>query len=178
MKKLVLTIILLSFLQGCMYYYKVQTVKPVQFNDIKLYDSLNKYLILHYGDSAWHIYGLEFTANALSGKISDLPENHLKFKTTKTDRGNRYHKDFDSNESNVLEEVHLYLQDSLFSEINVNDSIKIDFSTISKAEVYKKAKGRTLSSWLVPIFGVPIIATGILTIIVVITISNGKFVDL
>ena len=166
MKKLLLSIILLSTLQGCMYYYKVQTVKPVQFNDIKLYDSLNKYLVLHYGDSAWHLFGVDIGVNAFSGKISDLPKDHLKYKTTKPEKANRYHKDFESNEANVLEEVHLYLQDSLFYEIKSNESIKIDFSIISKAEVYKKAKGRTLSSWLIPGLGVPIIGAGIIAFIV------------
>ena len=166
MKKLLLSIILLSTLQGCMYYYKVQTVKPVRFNDIKLYDSLNKYLVLHYGDSAWHFTELDISADVLSGKISDLPKNHQKYKSTKPGKATRYLKDFESDESNVLEEVHLYLQDSLFYEIKSNDRIKIDFSMISKAEVYKKAKGRTLSSWLIPGLGVPIIAAGIIVFIV------------
>jgi hypothetical protein len=132
---------------------------------------MNKYLIVHFGDSAWHLSRIDMVESSLSGKISTLPDNHLKYKTTQADSSNRYIKKL--NESCVLEEVHLYVKDSLFSDLNSNDSIKISISAIIKAEVYKKAKGRTIVSWLVPGLGIPILAVGIIALIAGLSMSGG-----
>jgi hypothetical protein len=161
MKKLIPVILVLSLIQGCMFYYKVQTIRPAYINDIRHYDSLNKYFILHVKDSAWHLTELKLTSNDLSGLISALPDNRLKYKMTKTKGGNRYKQ---NRESCVLEEVHIYLQDSLFTGIKAGDNIRITFSTISKLEVYNKAKGRTLVSWLTPAIVGTAIGGGILVI--------------
>ena len=159
MKKIIPLILLLSFLQGCMFYYKVQTIKPVNLNDIKQFDSLNKYFILHVKDSAWNLSELEITSHEVSGITSVLPDNRFKFKITKSHGKNRYKKNKENNETYVLEEVHIYLQDSLFTGIKVGDKIKISLSTISKVEVYQKAVGRTVVSWLMPVI-VPTVIVG------------------
>lgn len=50
------------------------------------------------------------------------------------------------NESDVLEEVHLYISDSLFLPKPDGGSVQIVFSKIQLAEVYVKAGGRTTAS--------------------------------
>lgn len=149
-----------------MYYYKVQTVHNVTPYDIRKYDSLNKYLIVHQRDSAWHLSSLGITGNTLSGKLSVLPENRYKFLTTKPNTGNRYKKSRETDESYILEEVHLYISDSMAHEHYYNGNIQVAFSALSNAEVYQKASGRTSVSWLIPVFGGIILVGGAVGVIV------------
>ncbi len=168
-----LALIFLGLLPGCRFYFKVQTVKKVSYKEIKKYYTLNKYFILHQGDSAWNLSFPRVTDSIISGNLVVLPDYHWKFKTTKTHGGNRYKNTRKHDESFVLSEVHLYLQDSIFPKINSGDSIKLAYSTIGKAEVYKKAKGRTTASWLIPALGGPILAVGILAIVIAADIQGG-----
>lgn len=158
---LVMAFLLLGSLQGCMFYYKVQTVSQVTPSEVKKYDSLNKYIILHQRDKAWHLSQTLISDSTLYGKLSVLPENRYKFLTTKPNQGNRYVKNENSNESYVLDEVHLYIPDSVVSEKYDSGSIKMAFSKIQNAEVYVKAKGRTSASWLVPAIGGTVLVGGI-----------------
>jgi hypothetical protein len=162
-----IALLLLCSLQGCKYYYKVQPVSKVTHQEVKKFDSLDKYIILHQRDKAWHFSKTIISKDTLYGELSVLPENRYKFLTTKPTGGNRYIKNFDPNESYVLEEVHVYLSDSVVPEKYDSGNIKIAFSKIQNAEVYVKAKGRTNASWLVPAIGVPVIAGGIVAIIAV-----------
>jgi hypothetical protein len=145
-----IALLLSCSLQSCMYYYKVQTVSKVTPQEVKKYDSLKKYIIVHQKDKAWHLSQALISENTLYGKLSVLPENRYKFLTTKPTRGNRYIKKKEPNELYVLEEVHLYVSDSVVPEKYDSGSIKVAFSNIQNAEVYVKAKGRTNASWLVP----------------------------
>ncbi|MEI7982087.1 MAG: hypothetical protein WCI71_10570 [Bacteroidota bacterium] len=169
-------LILLSFfissLQGCMFYYKVQTINTVTSQDMKKYDSLNKYFILHQKDSAWHISKLKITDNALSGDLSLLPENRWKFLTTKPKGGNRYIKNKKPYESYVIEEIHLYISDSVVQKQLECGNIQLALPAIKYAEIYKKAKGRTTSSWLIPALGMPVIAGGLAAIIIGISVNS------
>jgi hypothetical protein len=173
MKKLFIPMFLLIFLSGCMYYYKIQTVRPVAANTFKQYDSLNKYLILHLKDTAWHLSVMNIKDIELFGKLSTLPDYRMKYKTTKPNAWNRYKRMEVQDENYVLEEVHLYLQDSLFSEVYAGDAINLQYSAISKVDVYIKDKGKTTASWLIPAFGVPVLGLIILILIAGASMSGG-----
>lgn len=162
-----IVLLLLGSLQGCMFYYKVQAVSKVTPQEVKKYDSLNKYIIMHQRDKAWHLSQPLISDNTLYGKLSVLPENHYKFLTTKPTGGNRYIKNKQPNESHVIEEVHLYVLDSVVPEKYDSGSIKVAFSKIQNAEVYVEAKGRTNASWLVPAIGGPALFVGIIAIVAV-----------
>ena len=155
MRKFILLIALLYLFTGCMSYYKVQTEKSVSENSLLQYTTQNKYLILHRGDSAWHLSDEKIILNALSGNLSDLPANRYKFKTTKLKGSTRYKNNPQEDETLVLEEVHLYLNDSQYSGLRSESSINIPLSAFSKAEVYIKDKGKTRRSWLFPILSFP-----------------------
>ncbi len=167
--RIAIALLFLGSLQGCMFYYKVQPVNRVTPLEVKKYDSLNKYIILHQRDKAWHFSQPLISENTLYGKLSVLPENRYKFQTTKPRGGNRYIKNKDPYESYVLEEVHLYLSDSVVPVKYDSGSIKIAFSKIQNAEIYVKAKGRTSASWLVPAFVGSAVGGGVIfgTILVV-----------
>ena len=135
-------------LQGCHFYYKVQTVKPVVADSFKQYDSLNKYLILHQRDSTWHLSNCEITGDILTGKLEALPYYRLDYLTTDPCKYNRYKYE---NRINVLNQVHFYIQDSTLPEFHTGNDIRIPLSSLQKAEVYQKAKGKTAVSWIWPI---------------------------
>ena len=143
-------LVFLGSLQGCKYYFKVQTIKKVAPQEVKIFDSVNKYFIVHLRDSAWHLSNPILTGNTLSGELTALPENRYKFLTTKPIGSNRYLKNEEIDESYVLEEVHLYLTDSLWREKHTTGNIQIAFSSIQNTEIYIKDKGKTTVSWLLP----------------------------
>lgn len=163
---------LVSF-QGCRYYYRVQTVEKVSPQNIKTCDSLNKLLVLHQNKSAWQLSGYAVTDNMLSGTLSVLPGNCHQYKTTSLKRGNRYRKD---DRIVVLNQVHLYLNDTIVPKFTTGDEVKIDFSAVHKAEIYVKDKGRTTVSWVVPTvlgtMGVAIVAAATTAAIVALTKSS------
>jgi len=166
MKKLLLPFALLCFFTGCMSYYKVQTEKPVSENSLQQYAVQNKYLILHCGDSAWHVSVQNITKNELSGNLTVLPTNRCKFKTTKINSGSRYKNSPQTDESYVIEEVHLYLSDSQYSGLKSESSINIPLSAFTKADVYIKDKGKTIRSWLIPVLSFPAAIIVLVAIIV------------
>ena len=171
-----LLLLSLTLFQGCKSYYKVQTINKVTKQKIKKYDSLNKYLILHQADSAWHLADPGYNDNIIYGKLCNLSDDHLKYLTTSSDpeEGNRYKKNKKIDESAVLTEVHLYLnqKDTLVPKFAAGDSVRIAYSAIQKADEYNKNKGRTLASWLVPGIGVPLLIGGIVAILAVTTMNN------
>jgi hypothetical protein len=166
-----LAFIFLASIQGCKYYYKVKTVNKITAEDMKNFESLNKYLILHHGASAWHISEQRYNNEEISGKLSDLPAYHLKYQTTDSNFANRYKDTKNHNESDVLNEVHLYTADSLLPKFETGDYFKIAFSAIIKTQIYQKAQGRTTVSWLLPVI-TPIIVIGGLVAITAVTKSS------
>ena len=159
----------LCSLQGCMYYYKVQAVSPVGQPEIKTFTTFDKYLILHQREKAWHLSQPMISGTTLYGKLSALPENRYKFQTTKPKGGNKYIK---KSESYILEEVHLYVSDSLVPQKPDTGSFQIAFSQIQHAEVYIKAQGRTTASWLIPGIGGPVLAGCAVAAIIGASLSN------
>jgi hypothetical protein len=173
-----IALLILCSLQGCKYYYKVQTVNQVTHQEVKKFDSLNKYIILHQRDKAWHFSKILFTNDMLYGELSVLPENRYKFQATKPTGGNRYIKNKEPNESYVLEEVHLFVKDSVVPAQYNTGNIKIAFSSIQHAEVYVKAKGRTTASWLVPGVGGTVLAGGLAATIAIIVSMSTMHINL
>ena len=165
-----LALIFLGPFQSCNY-YKVQTISRVTPQEIRKYDSLNKYFILHQGDSAWHLDRIAVKENSFAGEVGVLPEYRYMFLKTNPKGGNRYRSTKKHDESYVLDEVHLYVKDSVVPKMRAGDNISLDCSAVGKAEVYKKASGRTTASWVVPIVA-PIVIIGGFIAIVALTKSS------
>ena len=182
-KPVLFPIIILGSLQSCMFFYKVQTVHNITYHEIRQYDSLNKYIILHQEDTAWLLSVIEYDKNRIIGKISLLPHDHMKYKTTDPKKANRYIKG-DKNikskkppETVVLDEVHIYINDTLIINHSNDDIVNIPLSGIIKVEIYQKAKGKTTLSWIIPIAG-GIILTGGLIAIIWVLISQSLYFGL
>ncbi len=166
---IVFSLAVLCSLQGCMYYYKVKAVSPVGQPEVKTFTTVDKYLILHQREKAWHLSQPLISGTTLYGKLTALPENRYKFQTTKPKGGNRYIK---KSESYILEEVHLYVSDSLVSQKPDTGSFQIAFSQIQHAEVYVKARGQSTASWLILGIGGPVLAGCAVAAIIASSISN------
>jgi hypothetical protein len=167
-----LLMMVLCSLQGCMYYYKVQTVSPVAQQEVKTFTSGDKYIILHQRDSAWHLSQPLVSENILYAKLTKLPDNRYKFMTTKPEGGNRYIKRKSMDESYLLDEVHLYVPDSVVPAQTDSGSVQVAFSKILNAEVYVKAKGRTNASWLVPGIGGSVLGVGVAVGVIGVAVSS------
>jgi hypothetical protein len=164
-----MAVISLHFLTGCSYYFKVETKTRVTAEDIRWADFDHKYMILHHGATALNLSKPEITDNMVSGNLSMLPNSRLQYKSTDPGRANRYKKvDIDL----IMDQVHVYLQDSILSEIQNGDNIKFDVSAIGKMETYQKAKGRTTASWVIPAIGGTVLAAAGVVIIVALTKSS------
>ncbi len=169
-----LSLMILCSLQGCKYYYKVQTVSPVAQKEVETFTSGHKYIILHQRDNAWHLLQPLISENTLYASLSELPGNRYKFQTTKPKGGNRYIK---STESNVLQEVHLYVADSADTVKSYIGNVRIPLSEIQHAEVYVKDKGRTNASWLVPGIGGAALLVGVVAGIIVVMSSMNMSIN-
>ena len=149
--------LLLIVLQGCMQYYKVKTIKSIGVSELEKYIAENKYIILHQDSLARHLYNPRIMRNTLSGVLVDLPINHLRYKTTKYNQGNRYRNTKLNNESFVLNEVHLYLWNPVIREFGLVKEVEIPLAEISYADVYSEDKFETAISWGAIPVGLPVI---------------------
>jgi hypothetical protein len=165
-------IILAVALTGCKFYYQVETVKPVAQQQIHAYKTSGKYLIVHQGNQAWNLVNPGCSAEHLSGVLSTLPADHMKYKATNPNTPNRYLRNRDHPEMGVLEEVHLYVNDYYAPWFATGDSIRISYANLNRAEVYVKDKGKTTSSWVVPALVTPIVVVGVVAAIAALTKSS------
>jgi hypothetical protein len=159
-----LAVFFLSSLQGCMNYYKAQTFKTVTAREIKKYDYENKYFIVHRDTLAWHLSGIEVNDESLAGNLSAVPAERSAYQITKPKGGHRYKG---KDRYNVLDQVHLYLQDSAALAIDSSGHIKVALTDIKKIEVYQKAKGRTTFSWVFP----PVLTVGVAAMVAAILVA-------
>jgi len=154
-------------MQGCKFYYKVQTEPRIAQTDISRFESLDKYMILHRGDNAWHMKDVAVAAGFLSGTLADLPADHLLYLKTNPEKGNRYKKIGKYDETCVLQEVHLYVGEASMPALKNGDRVKVAVDSIRKAEIYQMDKCKTNMSWLIPGIGVPVLlGAGIVGIVV------------
>lgn len=160
-----LILLFLNFTTGC-YYYRVQTYPKITADELITYDSAGKYLILHYADTAWHLDSLKVEGRLFTGTISPLPIEHQKYKTTTHEKSNRYRRSVEIDESDVIKEVHLFVNDIDM----IQDSIISGRTySITGVDVYNKDKRKTTLSWVLPFIIVPIpllILVGISAVVV------------
>jgi hypothetical protein len=164
----ILLIAFLNLIQGCFYYKVRKSEGPVQPALIKV-QSDRKFIILHQDKQVWHFTNIIVNENTVSGTISKLI-GHTKYTTTLPEGVNRYKKNGKKDESEVLNEVHIYITGSIQpTDIAVSFPIK----SINKIELYDPASGATTASW---IFSGLAIALPVLAIIVALTKQSCPFI--
>ena len=163
-----LILVFLNLTTGC-YYYKVNTKTELVPEDVRWENFNDKYLIVHAGDSAWHMSNISIDANSLYCSISAMPDNHKMYLKTNPEKSNRFIKGEVGYEGDVINEVHLYTS----GQVMITDtSLSADFSSLEKMEVYSYNPKRTGTSIVVPILIVLGAATIVLFIMVLIALAS------
>jgi hypothetical protein len=93
-----------------------------------------------------------------------------KYDITDSKGGQRYKR---KNEVDVLDQVHLYLKDSVVPAIDSSGHIKVAFKDIKKIEVYQKGRLRSTLSWVIPSIPLGMLVAGIVGMVVLVTSGNG-----
>jgi hypothetical protein len=154
-----LSLIFLILISGCNYYRVITKTRLIP-EDVRWEDFNQKYLILHFGDSAWYIRNISVDRKFLTGSLSPLPGNHMMYLETDPAASNRFTKSHTTNyEGDVITEVHLYT----FGPIVTKDTIvSMDFSSIYKMEVYNYDVRKSRNTYMVPVIvGVTVVGSAL-----------------
>jgi len=162
---------LMIMTSGC-YYFKVVRSAGQPTDVISSMQDEQKFTILHLGDKAWQLSDIIVSEVSFTGSITALV-GHDKYKTVKPDASNRYLKSKSYNESYLLNEVHIFINE--FSESG-KGRISVPVKAVEKIEIYDKDKGATAASWIFSSLGVAVGAIGVLAVIVALTKSSCPFV--
>jgi hypothetical protein len=133
---------------GC-HYFRVHSSTQPYADVIQKMQAEKKFIILHLDDKAWYFTDIQTDERNITGTLS-LLSGHDLYKTANPDKANRYKKSLPNNDENVQNEVHMYVSELEISE-RVNASIPVD--AIKKVEVYSKATGANVVSYLWPVLG-------------------------
>lgn len=174
---LILGLSMLFSLQGCMQYYKVKKVSNISESDMEKFITQKKFFIIHQENEARYLSNVAMQGNVITGELVNLNENQMKFKSTKPKGTTRFRNTEKHNESYIKNEVHLYLQKPSIKDFETAKQVMIPLSDIAYTDVYLKAKGKTIFSWLVPIVSV-YLGTSILLIVTLVNSINSINIDI
>ncbi len=175
--RLITFLLMLAFLNlsvGCRNYYKVNTYgtqRAQNATEISRLNDQEKFFIIHFAGEA-HLLDnitLNQSSSTLTGVFKRLPEYRQSYKTTDPEGVNRYK----TVEKEVLQEVHIYINE--YEEVD-ESMVSIPLSAIKKIEVYDKAQGATIASWVFGIGSVVLSASVLLIIIVLLTKESCPFI--
>ena len=161
----------MSMMNGC-YYFKVTKSAEPPRDVISKMQEKQKFIILHLDDKAWQFINITVNDESIEGTLSELA-GHNRYKSVNPDHSNRYLKRASSDESYVLDEVHIYV--SGYSE-KESGKISLPIKDIQKIEVYDKDTGATTASWIFSALGVTIGVLGVIFVILLLTKSSCPFV--
>lgn len=137
--------VLMYPISGCMYYFKA---KEKDINDSETQAELNlkgKYVILHNKGQTRNLFNIEVKDEFMSGRLQPVSIDHRNNLVLTRKGGNRYKK---KTESNVIDEVHIFVDDNLQIASKLETSFPI--SSIEKMYFYGKDNAATVSSWVIP----------------------------
>jgi hypothetical protein len=157
----------LTMIHGC-YYFRVNKSTESPAITISKMQDQQKFIILHLDDQIWQLSDIIIEKDNLTGKITAL-SGHEIYKRANPDKANRYRK----RESQILNEVHIYTTE--FTKIDAT-KVSIPIKAITKIDVFDKASGATIASWVFSGLAIGVGAWGILLIIVLLTKSSCPFI--
>jgi hypothetical protein len=139
----------LNLTQGC-YYFKVNTRNQPSSAMISGLNQEGKDFILHFNEKTFRLTDLDISNHILSGNIRDLDYSYYHYRV-KTDKPNRYLKKASQNQTYLLNEVHLYVDE--YTDQG-NNRITVPVSSVNKVEIYDKDIATTTGSWILGTLGV------------------------
>ncbi|WP_423129219.1 hypothetical protein [Gaoshiqia sp. Z1-71] len=161
----ILILLFLGFLSGC-FYYKVTEHDRLTPQNLDELNAKNKYFILHQGDFAWQLNDLKIENDILTGFASPLTDDKIRqLSLVDSNVSKRYYKNKKKNNSAIVNDVHLYVDDMSVS----SDVARIPLENITKMEIFDKNRGATTASWVAGTIGI----TAALAVMIAI-ISEGE----
>ncbi len=154
------------------YYFKVNTKQNPAPETIANLEEQGKNFILHFNDKIWKLNNVALTDKNLSGEVSETGDFNSR-PVVNTQKPNRYYKKANLNQSYLLKEVHLYVDELIQYE---NNKITIPSSSISKIEIYDKDTATTTGSWILGALGISASVVLILAILVAIFKESCPFI--
>ena len=147
--RVILILLFIGFLSGC-FYYKVTEHDRLTPQSLDELNAKNKYFILHQGEFAWQLSDLRIEKDVLTGISTPLPDDKITQLTSVNPKVKRYYKNKKKNNSAIVNDVHLYVNDTPFFA----DTAKIPLENITKMEIFDKNKGATTASWVAGTIGI------------------------
>jgi hypothetical protein len=168
---LVLIFAMFNFIAGC-YYFKVNTSSMPSSETILGMSDIGKTIVVHFNQKKWLLTDIQVRDNTVKGILNDyqMPPT---LNPVRPDKPNRYLKRGLQNQSFLLNEVHLYLNE--FADLG-NHQVSIPVSSISKIEIYDKDTATTVGSWFISTIGIGAGVFGVLLIIVALTKESCPFI--
>lgn len=165
---LIIMIMIISLIQSCYYYKVTKSKEPPAQALLRLQDS-GKYIIIHYDTISRRLSDIVADEDSVRGKLSFLVD-HKKYLSTNPDGATRYKKKVLNDESEVLNEVHIFTTGLVKSGTkNVSFPIK----GIEKIEIYDRAVGATVASW---VFSGLAIAVPVIVVVALLTKESCPFI--
>jgi len=176
---LMLMLTYMYFVIGCSY-YKVTNAESISTVSQNIKDN-TRFFIVHQGPNAWHFTNIKMDSNKeeLTGKLEDLSEYHMYYKTTKPVGPNRYKTEADNGTNlkapnlNPTYEVHFYISEYMEDQ---NAQITIPITSITKIEIYDKDVSANTASSIFTSLGIVAGIVVIVGVIVALTKSSCPFV--
>ena len=154
-------------LSSCFHnYYKIIEKNPPTLMDFKAIGSPNKFLVLCNNGLLWNISNVKIDDRFLSGTASEIYPERYDFIDLKRNQSNRYRHNQSIDQSYIINEIHVYVDEPLA----VRDSVKIPIELIRKMEIFDKNKPATTGSWIIGSLGIAIMA-----VIVATTVFSSDF---
>jgi hypothetical protein len=165
---LIIMVMIICLIQSCYYYKVTKSKEPPAQALLRLQDS-GKYIIIHYDTIARRLSDIVADEDSVRGKLSLLVD-HKKYLSTNPDGATRYKKKVLNDESEVLNEVHIFTTGLVKSGTkNVSFPIK----GIEKIEIYDRAVGATVASW---VFSGLAIAVPVIVVVALLTKESCPFI--
>jgi hypothetical protein len=172
--RLIACVILVSLIimpSSC-YYYRINRSQAPYSPEVKRLHEEGRFIILHIDDNVWHLTDITVDEMQMTGVISEL-RGHDMYKQATYDKPIRYRKSATNDQSEVLNEVHIYVSGFTRSDLN---RVSIQLDAVEKIDVYDRATGATIASWGLASLGTAATVFGVIMIIVALTKSSCPFV--
>ena len=158
-------------------YFKVIKVEDVTAelgkDQIRHYQNLNKYFILHTPIRSYHmqVARLDADNNQMRVVLTDVEDRHMNYRPDA--RSNNRYKRGSAQEA-MMNEVHLY--SSVSASPAANGNAIIPLSTLTRMDIIEHDTGRTVSSHVFGTLGITAGVLGLITLIILLTKSSCPFV--
>ena len=151
MKNKIIVISILCVLSSCSY-FRVIPVSNYSSLSLKEFEDKGKYIILHRGNQAWHVYDLVVDEEKVRLKLDFQLGYHVDYLNPKKESLNQYYR---KSQPEVGNSLHLYTNDTVFSDFDT--LITIPVSSIYRIDSYEYAKTPSRASKIIPAIFVPIL---------------------